>query len=146
MSSKSIAQIAVENPNVLSTLVALLKLADLVDVLSNPGQFTVFAPTNDAFAKLDRQLVADLQRPENKDKLKQILLYHVLGAKVPSSKIGNMTLTPATLEGKNLCIYRNAANEVIVNNARVVQADIIASNGIIHAIDTVLIPSYSGMC
>lgn len=142
---RTIAEIAVANPSALSTLTDLLKLAGLVDVLNSPGQFTVFAPTNAAFAKLDRTVVAQLTRPENKDKLKDVLLFHVLGSVVPSSAIGSSLETPATLEGKNLAIYRDDSGTVHVCNAKVLQADINATNGVIHAIDTVLIPSTSCM-
>ncbi len=120
------------------TLTAALQAAGLVDALKGPGPYTVFAPTDAAFNKLPAGTVESLLKPENKEKLKAILLYHVVSGDVPSSAA--MKLSSAkTLEGKDLAIsVENGA--VMINNAKVVKADVHASNGVIHVIDTVLIP------
>jgi uncharacterized surface protein with fasciclin (FAS1) repeats len=121
------------------TLAKALQAADLVDTLKGPGPFTVFAPTDEAFAKLPAGTLDDLLKPENKDKLRSILTYHVIAGKIPSAKV--LTLSSAqTLNGQELKITAMAGN-VMVNNAHVVKADIPASNGVIHVIDTVLLPN-----
>jgi uncharacterized surface protein with fasciclin (FAS1) repeats len=137
MKSKTIVDIAVENTD-FSTLVSLLKKAGLVEALQKSGKFTVFAPTNKAFAALPKELVEHLTSPAGKKELKQILLYHVLQGKVTSDQIKG-ALTPKTLQGKNLCIHPKNG-KVMVNNGKVVKADIIADNGVIHVVDTVLTP------
>jgi uncharacterized surface protein with fasciclin (FAS1) repeats len=131
----TIVEIASGAPN-FKTLVAAVKAAGLADTLSGKGPFTVFAPTDAAFAKLPAGTVDTLLKPENKEKLKAILLYHVVAGKVLSTdlKAGNVK----TLEGQDVKI--DLADGVHVNDAKVVKADIIASNGVIHVIDTVLIP------
>lgn len=132
-----IVSIAVANEN-FTTLVAALKAADLVEALQGDGPFTVFAPTNDAFAKLPEGTVEDLLKPENKEKLQTILKYHVVAAKVPSSAaIGNKVQLD-TLAGVKVDV--DGTDGVKVGNATVTTADIKGSNGIIHVIDTVLIP------
>ncbi len=121
-----------------STLVAAVKAADLVDVLSSKGPFTVFAPTNEAFAKLPEGTVESLLKPENKEKLIAVLKYHVVPGKVmakdvvkvDSAKTAQGSSVTVTVEGKT----------VKVDNATVVKTDIEASNGVIHVIDTVIIP------
>ena len=121
-----------------STLVAAVKAAELVDVLSSKGPFTVFAPTNEAFAKLPKGTVESLLKPENKDKLIAVLKYHVVPGKVmakdvvkvDSAKTAQGSSVTVTVEGKT----------VKVDNATVVKTDIEASNGVIHVIDTVIIP------
>lgn len=124
-----------------STLVKALQAAGLVDELkSKKGKFTLFAPTNEAFAKLPTGTMEDLLRPENKEKLRAILLYHILKGKVESmdvSKLNGKDVT--TLQGGTLKI--DTTSGVKINNSTVVKADVIASNGIIHVIDTVLIPA-----
>jgi uncharacterized surface protein with fasciclin (FAS1) repeats len=146
--SGTIASIVAASPNNFSVLGQLLDQAGLTGVLNGPGQFTVFAPNNAAFAKLSPQLVADLTRgdPSSQRQLQDVLKYHVLPTIVTSSAIGGTTLTPHTLQGKNLCVYRDASNQVHVNQAKVIRADIPATNGIIHVITDVLIPSYSDYC
>lgn len=122
-----------------NTLVTAVKAADLVDTLKGPGPFTVFAPTDEAFAKLPGGTVENLLKPENKRQLVAILSYHVVPGKVMSSKdlLGKKTMAK-TVEGTQISIH--ATDGVRVNNAKVVKADIEASNGVIHVIDTVMIP------
>ena len=119
-------------------LAKALQAADLVDTLKGPGPFTVFAPTDEAFAKLPAGTLDDLLKPENKDKLRAILTYHVVDGKVPSAKV--VTLSSAkTVNGQEVKITATGG-DVMVNNAHVVKADIPASNGVIHVIDAVLLP------
>jgi uncharacterized surface protein with fasciclin (FAS1) repeats len=120
-----------------STLVTAVKAAGLVDTLAGPGPFTVFAPTNDAFAKLPAGTVDELLKPENKAKLRAILLYHVVPGAVRSSdlKAGDVM----TADKKPLKVSLDAET-VKIDGATVTKADIPASNGVIHVIDTVLLP------
>ena len=120
------------------TLAKALQAADLVDTLKGPGPFTVFAPTDEAFAKLPAGTLDDLLKPENKDKLRAILTYHVIAGKIPSAKV--VTLSSAkTVNGQEVKITATGGN-VMVNHAHVVKADISASNGVIHVIDSVMLP------
>ncbi|MEM8730329.1 MAG: fasciclin domain-containing protein [Pseudomonadota bacterium] len=121
-----------------NTLVAAVQAAGLVGALKGNGPFTVFAPTDEAFAALPEGTVETLLLPENKDQLIQILTYHVVPAKVMSGDIAGKRAKVLTLEGERLSV--NATNGVRVDNAKVVAADVEASNGVIHVIDTVLIP------
>jgi len=121
------------------TLAAALTAAGLVDTLKGPGPFTVFAPTDAAFAKLPAGTVETLLKPENKARLAAVLTYHVVPGKVPASAVVGKTSEPKTVNGATLKV--NGTNGVMVNNAKVVQADVMASNGVIHVIDTVLLPS-----
>jgi uncharacterized surface protein with fasciclin (FAS1) repeats len=137
----SIVEIALANPD-FSTLVAALQAADLVDTLSGAGPFTVFAPTNAAFDALPEGTVATLLQPENKDQLTKILTYHVVAGKVmaadvPSADAGVATPTVAGLDAS---VRAEADGSVKVNEATVIAADIEATNGVIHVIDTVLLP------
>jgi uncharacterized surface protein with fasciclin (FAS1) repeats len=121
-----------------TTLVAAVKAAGLVDTLRGPGPFTVFAPTDAAFAKLPAGTLEVLLKPENREKLRAILTYHVVMGRVTSQDA--MKLDSAkTVEGGSLAI-RVVNGGVMVNNAHVTKADIEASNGVIHVIDTVLLP------
>jgi uncharacterized surface protein with fasciclin (FAS1) repeats len=120
------------------TLTAALTAAGLVDTLKGPGPFTVFAPTDAAFAKLPAGTVDNLLKPENKAQLTAILTYHVLPGAVPASAVAGKQLSPKTVNGATLKV--DGSNGVRVNNATVTQADIKASNGVIHVIDTVLLP------
>jgi transforming growth factor-beta-induced protein len=125
----------------LSTLVAVLTAADLLNTLNGTGSFTVFAPNDAAFKKLPNGTVEDLLKPANKEKLSNILKYHVIGKRVTSGDINNMTL-PAqveTLFGLRSIVDKNG-NAVKVNDATVIVADLSSTNGIIHIIDTVLLP------
>jgi len=122
-----------------STLVAAVKAAGLVETLKGDGPFTVFAPTNDAFAALPAGTVEDLLKPENKEKLVAVLTYHVVPGKVMSSDIAGKTAEVETVQGSALSI--NATSGVMVDNAMVTTADIITSNGVIHVIDKVVLPN-----
>lgn len=120
-----------------STLEQAIQAAELEDVLNAEGPYTVFAPTDEAFAALPPETLDQLLQPENQDALRQILTYHV----VPGS-ITSPSITPGeigTVEGSSL-VVDSAAGEVLVDGARVTQPDIIASNGVVHAIDQVLLP------
>lgn len=122
-----------------TTLVAAIKAADLVETLKGKGPFTVFAPTNEAFNKLPAGTVQDLLKPENKEKLKAILLYHVhAGAAVKAADVKTMSLT--TANGKPLAVKVGDDKSVMINTAKVIKTDVVGSNGIIHLIDTVLLP------
>ena len=124
------------------TLVAALKAAGLVSTLKGPGPFTVFAPTDAAFAKLPKGTVATLLKPANKATLVKILTYHVIpGAAVSAKQAMAMTspTSPPTVEGATLQI-KTVNGKVMVNNATVIKADVKASNGVIHVINTVLMP------
>lgn len=120
-----------------NTLVAAVKAADLVETLKGTGPFTVFAPTDAAFAALPSGTVDDLLKPENKAKLASILTYHVVSGKVMSTDLSD-GMTPATVNGKTVTIHTEGG--VKVNEATVSTADIDADNGVIHVIDTVLLP------
>lgn len=121
-----------------NTLVAAVKAVGLVDALKGPGPFTVFAPTDEAFAKLPAGTLENLLKPENKDKLRNILTYHVVSGKVMAKDVMNLDAAK-TLEGGSVKITTGDRG-VMVNNAHVTKTDIIASNGVIHVIDTVLLP------
>jgi len=120
------------------TLVAAVQAAGLVDTLKGDGPFTVFAPTDEAFSALPEGTVESLLEPANKDKLTAILTYHVVPGKVMAADIAGKSMDAATVNGKTLAI--NATSGVKINNASVVSADVEASNGVIHVIDTVLLP------
>ena len=119
------------------TLVAAVKAAGLVETLQGKGPFTVFAPTDDAFAKLPAGTVEDLLKPENKEKLVAILTYHVVPGKVMAADV--KTMKAKTVNGKELNI-KVEGGSVTVDNAKVVKTDVAASNGVIHVIDTVVLP------
>lgn len=121
------------------TLVAAVKAAGLVETLQGEGPFTVFAPTDQAFADLPEGTLDDLLKPENKAKLQSILTYHVVPGKVMSSDLAGKTLEAETVEGSQVSI--DATDGVTVDGASVVQADIEASNGVIHVIDKVILPN-----
>ena len=121
-------------------LVAAVKAAGLADTLGGKGPFTVFAPTNEAFAKLPEGTVEELLKPENKDKLVAILTYHVVPSKVLAANV-------VKLDGKDVKTVQGgtvpvsvSGEDVMIGKARVVKADIECSNGVIHVIDTVLLP------
>lgn len=121
------------------TLVAAVQAAGLVETLQGKGPFTVFAPTDEAFAKLPKGTVEDLLKPENKQKLVSILTYHVVPGAVKAADVVKLS-SARTVQGQNVEIKTNDG-KVMVNNASVVKTDIDASNGVIHVIDTVIIPS-----
>ena len=132
-----IVDIAVSNGN-FDTLVAAVTAADLVDTLKGEGPFTVFAPTDAAFAALPAGTVETLLMPENKDQLISILPYHVVPGAVTSDQLAGQRLNVATVQGET--VHVDGTDGVTVNNATVTTADIMASNGVIHVIDTVLLP------
>jgi transforming growth factor-beta-induced protein len=121
-----------------NTLVAAVKAAGLVDTLKGPGPFTVFAPTDEAFAKLPPGTLESLLKPENKAKLQQILTYHVVAGEVMAIDVAKLH-SAKTVGGGSLTI-KTADGGVMVDNAHVTKADIVATNGVIHVIDTVLLP------
>jgi uncharacterized surface protein with fasciclin (FAS1) repeats len=135
---QNIAETAMGNSE-LSTLVEAVKAAGLAETLQGEGPFTVFAPTNAAFEALPAGTLEELLKPENKDKLAQIISYHVIqGDEVTSSEI-TAEMTPATVQGANLDIMPQDG-KVMVEGATVVTPDVEASNGVVHLIDKVLIP------
>ena len=122
-----------------TTVVTAIKAAGLVDTLKGQGPFTVFAPTNDAFAKLPKGTVEDLLKPENKEKLTKILTYHVhSGDAIKAADVKTMNLS--TVNGKDLMVKTSDGGGVWINDAKVVKTDVICTNGVIHWIDTVLMP------
>jgi uncharacterized surface protein with fasciclin (FAS1) repeats len=132
-----IVQTAVEAGS-FSTLVAAVKAAGLVETLQGPGPFTVFAPTDEAFARLPAGTVENLLKPENKSKLVAILTYHVVPGKVMSKDIAGKKTMAKSVEGSQIEV--DATNGVRVDGAKVVKADIETSNGVIHVIDAVIMP------
>lgn len=122
-----------------NTLVAAVKAADLVETLKGTGPFTVFAPTDDAFAKLPKGTIEDLLKPENKEKLQAILTYHVVPGKVMASDAVTLDSAP-TVNGQKFMISQKDGS-VFVDNAKVVKTDIETTNGVIHVIDTVILPN-----
>lgn len=122
------------------TLVAAVKAAGLVDTLKGEGPFTVFAPTDEAFAKLPKGTVETLLKPENKEKLVAILTYHVVPGKVTAADVVKLDgKTAKTVEGRPVDVNVEDGT-VTINKSKVVKADIMTSNGVIHVIDTVLLP------
>jgi uncharacterized surface protein with fasciclin (FAS1) repeats len=122
----------------LSTLVAAVKAGGLVETLKGDGPFTVFAPTNDAFAALPEGTLDFLLKPENKDKLVEILTYHVVPGKVMSTDLQD-GMKAATVEGNDIMVHISDSG-VKINEANVAAADIMASNGVVHVIDKVILP------
>jgi uncharacterized surface protein with fasciclin (FAS1) repeats len=132
-----IVDIAASNPD-FSTLVAAVKAAGLVDTLKSDGPFTVFAPTDAAFAALPAGTVETLLKPENKDKLIAVLTYHVVPGAVTSDQLAGKRMDVATVNGQT--VHIDGRKGVKVNKSTVTTADIKASNGVIHVIDKVLLP------
>ncbi|HEY5155082.1 MAG TPA: fasciclin domain-containing protein [Acidimicrobiales bacterium] len=133
---KTIVELAAGNPE-LSTLVAAVKAAGLADTLAGTGPYTVFAPTNAAFAALPAGTVENLLKPENKDQLVKVLTYHVVPGAVTSTQLMN---GPVTTVEKQPVTIKIDGKTVMVNDATVVTADVMASNGVVHVIDKVLLP------
>ena len=121
-----------------STLAKALEAADLVDTLKGAGPFTVFAPTDEAFAKLPAGTLEDLLKPENKTKLASILTYHVVPGRVTAADVVKLD-SAKTVNGAKAKV-RTSGGGVMIDNANVVKTDIVASNGIIHVIDSVILP------
>lgn len=138
VATKTIVETAIGNGS-FNTLVAAVKAADLVATLSSAGPFTVLAPTDAAFAKLPAGTVESLVKPENKSKLAAILTYHVIAGKVPAATV--VTLKEAsTVEGSKIAIEFKDGAVILNGNTKVIITDVHCSNGVIHAIDTVLMP------
>jgi uncharacterized surface protein with fasciclin (FAS1) repeats len=135
--AQDVVDVAVEAGS-FTTLVAAVEAAGLVDTLKGEGPFTVFAPTDEAFAALPEGTVEGLLEEENRDALIAILTYHVIPGAVMSSDIAGQELSVATVNGQEVDI--DATDGVMIDGATVVQADIEASNGVIHVIDTVILP------
>ena len=121
-----------------NTLIAAVEAADLVTTLKGDGPFTVFAPTDEAFAALPEGTVENLLKPENKEQLISVLTYHVVAGKIMSSDIAGTTTMVESVQGSDLDV--NATNGVTVDGATVVTADIETDNGVIHVIDRVVLP------
>lgn len=121
-----------------NTLIAAVQAAGLVDTLKGEGPFTVFAPTDDAFAALPAGTVESLLEPGNKAKLQSILTYHVIPGKVMAGDIAGKKMSVDTVNGQAISV--DAISGVKINNATVTSADIVTSNGVIHVIDAVLLP------
>ena len=148
-STKNIVQNAVNSKDH-TTLVAAVKAAGLVDTLSSKGPFTVFAPTNAAFDKLPAGTVETLVKPENKATLTKILTYHVVPGRITAQQIASMaakhggTATLKTVEGENLMFRKAGSSWWVVDakggKARITIANVMQSNGVIHVVDTVLMP------
>lgn len=147
--ANKITDVAMGNPD-FSTLVAAVKAADLVETLSGDGPFTVFAPTNAAFDKLPAGTVDGLLKPENKEKLKALLTYHVVAGKFDAAAVtdaitkGNGKYTVTTVQGQKIDLSMKDGKVMLTDAngkmATVVMADVAASNGVIHAIDSVVMP------
>jgi uncharacterized surface protein with fasciclin (FAS1) repeats len=148
--TKTIVENAVNSP-IHKTLVAAVKAGGLVDTLNSPGPFTVFAPTDDAFAKLPAGTVETLVKPENKDTLDKILTYHVVAGRVSSKQLAAMIrkgggkATLKTVQGEDLTATMSG-NKIMLTDAKggmtaITTADVFQSNGVIHVIDTILMPS-----
>ncbi|MEL6373251.1 MAG: fasciclin domain-containing protein [Pseudomonadota bacterium] len=135
--SKDIVDTAAGAKN-LSTLVKLVKAAGLVDTLKGKGPFTVFAPDNAAFDKLPKKVVTMLLDPKNKAALQSVLTYHVLSGKVMAGDIAGKQMMAKSVQGAKIDV--NAKDGVSVNGAKVTTANIATSNGVVHIIDTVILP------
>lgn len=135
-STKTIVAVASEAGS-FKTLVAAVKAAGLADVLQGDGPFTVFAPTDEAFAKLPAGTVENLLKPENREQLKAILTYHVIPGKVMAADVKPMQAKTVNGQKVNIQVIDKT---VKVDNAKVVKTDVAASNGVIHVIDTVILP------
>lgn len=142
--AQTIVEITANNPH-FSTLVAAVKAAGLADTLSGAGPFTVFAPTNEAFAKVPADTLQSLLKPENKQQLADILTYHVVSAKVMAADVKSGTVK--TVNGADFTITAGDGSVMITDGqakqANVIKTDIVASNGVIHVIDAVLLPPMS---
>lgn len=126
----------INDPN-FKTFTDAIVAADLIDIFEGTGPFTAFVPTNEAFEKLGKEKVKELFNPENKDQLTTILIYHIVPGKYPSRNLKSMNLK--TVNGKNISV-KVENGEIQVNNAKVLRKDIVGPNGVIHEIDTVLLP------
>jgi uncharacterized surface protein with fasciclin (FAS1) repeats len=137
--SHDIVDTAVANGS-FKTLVAAVKAAGLVETLKGQGPFTVFAPSDEAFAKLPAGTVEMLVKPENKEKLAGILKLHVISGKVMAADVTGKVAHPASVQGEKLNV--DGTHGVTVNGAKVIAADVSCTNGVIHVIDTVMMPKH----
>jgi uncharacterized surface protein with fasciclin (FAS1) repeats len=135
--AKSLIETATE-AGTFTILLAAVKSTGLSETLAAAGPMTIFAPTDDAFSKLPKETLQGLMKPENRDKLKAIITHHLVDGKATSRDFLGKRLEAATMHGDSLLI--DATKGVMVDNAKVIKADIVADNGFIHVIDTVLIP------
>jgi uncharacterized surface protein with fasciclin (FAS1) repeats len=126
------------NAGQFQTLLKAVRAAGLSEILKGPGPFTIFAPTDEAFAKLPGGTLDSLLKPENKAKLAGILNYHVIPGRVMAADVRGKRTDVRTLQGSTISV--DATRDVMINNARVVTSDVFASNGVIHAIDAVVMP------
>ncbi len=136
---KTVVDVAVANDD-FSTLVTAVKAAGLAEALMGKGPFTVFAPTNEAFAKVDKAALASLLKPENKDKLAALLKYHVVAGKVTAADVVKLNEAEA-LSGEKIAIEVKDGKVMLNGKATVIKTDIMAGNGIIHVIDQVIMPT-----
>lgn len=136
---KTIVDIASKDER-FKTLVDLLKTANLVDLLQGEGPFTVFAPVNDAFAKLPKETVAELLKPENKDKLADILKYHVVPGKITSKDIIELNGKQLKMSNGKVAKIEVKNGDIYINGAKIIVTNIETDNGVIHVIDTVILP------
>jgi len=137
---KTIVETAAGNDS-FETLVAAVKAADLVETLNSEGPFTVFAPTDKAFAKLGEETLQELLKPENKEKLTKILTYHVVPGKVTASQVVKLDGEKVKTAAGPQAMISVDGNTVKVDEAKVIKTDIMCSNGVIHVIDSVIVPS-----
>lgn len=135
-SGKTVVEVAAANDS-FTTLVAAVKAADLAETLGGKGPFTIFAPTNEAFAKLPEGTVESLLKPENKEKLQEILTLHAVGGKVMAADVKAGKVETVNGESVDVAV---ADGKVTINGANVIKTDIVGSNGVIHVIDTVMLP------
>ena len=138
-SNKDIVDVA-SSDNRFQTLVTALKAADLVDTLKGPGPFTVFAPTNDAFEKLPAGTLDNLLKPENKGVLADILKYHVAPGKLTAADVTKLANQKITMANGDQARIEVKDGKVYINGAQIIVTDIMATNGVIHAIDAVILP------
>lgn len=138
-SNKDIVDVA-SSDNRFQTLVTALKAADLVDTLKGPGPFTVFAPTNEAFAKLPAGTLDNLLKPENKGVLADILKYHVAPGKLTAADVTKLANQKITMANGDQARIEVKDGKVYINGAQIIVTDIMAKNGVVHAIDAVILP------
>lgn len=135
---KDIVDTAIEAGS-FKTLVAAVQAAELVNTLKGKGPFTVFAPTDEAFAKLPKSTLADLLKPENKKKLQAILTYHVVAGKVMAADVVKLS-SAKTVQGSDIKIEIKDGSVILNGNSKVITTDVETSNGVCHIIDTVILP------
>ncbi len=123
-----------------STLTTMLQTADMMDTMMSSEPMTLFAPTDAAFAKLSPQMTKDLMDPQNREKLRSILSYHVVPGKVMAASLAGKQMQPQTAQGNAIEIDATSGTVMLNGNAKVIGADMVASNGVIHVIDSVLMP------